>query len=154
MGEPLGAYGPRMVCLVLLAVLADPAASTKEADIKKLMEMTATSQLGQQITAQMMESFKAAFPKVPDAIWTEVKKDVTPGDLNAKIATVYDSHFTHDEIKGLVAFYETPLGKKLLKELPGVTQESLEIGQAWGRAMGQKLMERLEAKGYRLPGPK
>ncbi len=143
-----------MVCLVLLAVIAAPALSPKDADIRRLMELTTTSQLAGQITQQMMDSFKAAFTKVPDATWTELKKELTPEDLLAQIAGVYDRHFSHDDIKALIAFYETPLGKKLLKELPAITQESLEVGQTWGRAMGQRLMQRLEAKGYRLPAPK
>ncbi|HSI04056.1 MAG: DUF2059 domain-containing protein [Myxococcota bacterium] len=143
-----------MVCLVLLAVMATPAPSPKEADIRRLMELTTTSELAGQITQQMLESFKAAFTKVPDATWTELKKELTPDDLLAKIGAVYDRHFSHDDIKALIAFYETPLGKKLLKELPAVTLESLEVGQTWGRAMGQRMMERLEAKGYRLPAAK
>ncbi len=143
-----------MVCLVLLVAVAASEPSPKDADIRRLMELTTTSQLASQITQQMMESFKAAFTKVPDATWSELKKELTPEDLLAKIAAVYDRHFTHDDIKALITFYETPLGRKLLKELPAVTQESLEVGQTWGRTMGQRMMERLDAKGYRLPPPK
>ena len=143
-----------MVCLVLLAVLAAPEPSPKEVDIRRLLELTNTAQLAGQITQQMMDSFKAAFAKVPDATWVELKKELTPNDLLTKIAEVYDRHFTHDDIKALIAFYQTPLGAKLLKELPAITQESLEAGQVWGRAMGQRMMDRLDAKGYRLPPPK
>lgn len=148
-----------MVCLLFLVLAAaEPATPAvppaKQADIRRLMTLTATAQLPAQITQQMTDSFKAAFPKAPDAVWNDLKKQLTPNELLGKIEEVYDRHFTHDEIKGLIAFYETPLGKKLLTELPAVNQDSLEVGQTWGRAMGEKYMKGLEAKGYRLPPPK
>ncbi len=148
-----------MVCLLLLTLAAaepaaPPAAGAKQVDIRRLMDLTATARLPVQITQQMSESFKAAFPKTPNAVWNDLEKQLTPNELLGKIEEVYDRHFTHEEIKGLIAFYETPLGKKLLTELPAVNQESLEAGQAWGRAMGEKYMKGLEAKGYRLPPPK
>lgn len=142
-----------MVCLIVLALLGADSPS-KEADIRHLMEMTGMSQLGAQISDQLMTSFKAAFPKVPEGVWKEVKGELKPEELVAQLVPVYDRHFTQDEIKGLIAFYETPLGKKLVKELPLLTAESLETGQVWGRAQGERTMKLLESKGYRLPPPK
>lgn len=140
-----------MSSIIIAIALAATAPSMKEADIRRLMELTGMGALGSQVTTQVMNSFKTAFPKVPEADWTELERAQNPSELVTLIVPVYDRHFSHEEIKQLIGFYETPLGQKLLKELPGVTQESLTLSENWGRKMGQRVMNRLEAKGYKLP---
>ncbi|XCF06537.1 DUF2059 domain-containing protein [Tamlana crocina] len=49
-----------------------------------------------------------------------------------KIAELYMTEFTHEEIKKLTAFYNTDLGKKLAKKQLGLTQKAMAFGQTWG----------------------
>ena len=62
-----------------------------------------------------------------------------------------------DEIKGLLQFYGTPLGKKLVSALPPLTRESMMTGQKWAQSLGPKLDARLktrfEQKGIKIEGP-
>jgi hypothetical protein len=129
------------------------APSPKELEIRKLLELTGQSQLGNQVLGQLMEGFKQAFPKVPEQIWNDFKASVKLDDMTAMLVPLYDKHFSEDEIRELNAFYLTPLGQKLLKELPAVTQDSMNAGQDWGTRLGDTLMKQLEAKGYRLRVP-
>lgn len=55
-------------------------------------------------------------------------------------------HFTQDEIRQLIAFYQTPLGTKLIEKLPAITQESMTIGMKWGEEIAAKAMAKLEAR--------
>ena len=48
---------------------------------------------------------------------------------------VYHNNFTHEEIKGLLQFYATPLGKKVIQTLPAVVQQSMAAGQNWSESM-------------------
>ena len=41
---------------------------------------------------------------------------------------IYDKYFTHDDIKGLLSFYQTELGKKTIKVLPQIVQHPLKAG--------------------------
>ena len=52
--------------------------------------------------------------------------------LYAKMAGLYMAEFTQDEIKELVAFYNTDLGKKLAEKQLGLTQKAMMFGQSWG----------------------
>lgn len=131
-----------------------PAAmSTKEIEIRKLMEITGQGQLGLQVIGQLLDGFRQAFPKAPEALWTDFKNSLKPDEMTALLVPIYDKHFTEDDIKQLNAFYQTPLGQKLLNELPAVTQASMVAGQDWGTKLGDKLMKQLEAKGYKLRVP-
>src|SRR6202035_5141818 len=40
-----------------------------------------------------------------------------------QIAAIYDRHFTDDEIKGLLDFYQSPLGQKVAAESPKINKE-------------------------------
>lgn len=61
--------------------------------------------------------------------------------LYNKMAELYMAEFTQDEIKKLVTFYNTDLGKKLAKKQLVLMQKSMEFGQSWGmdvQAIAQK----------------
>jgi uncharacterized protein len=49
--------------------------------------------------------------------------------LKPKMVDLYTQSFTEQELKDLVKFYESPLGKKVLREMPKVTQQSAQLTQ-------------------------
>jgi len=51
--------------------------------------------------------------------------------LYSKMADLYMKEFNEDEIKELVAFYNTDLGKKLAEKQLGLTQKAMMFGQSW-----------------------
>lgn len=142
-----------LLALVLLCgfpVLAQqtPAgdAAAKEKDIRKLLELSGSAQIGQQVIGQMMDTFKQMSPDVPESVWTDMKKEFDPGTMVDLIVPIYDRHFTHEDVKGLIAFYQTPLGKKMIATLPAIAQESMTAGQQWGMEIAQKMQQKLEAQ--------
>ena len=84
----------------------------------------------------------AAFENAIDQIGTMVSaenKDAYIKEANGtlvglydKMADLYMAEFTQDEIKELVAFYNTDLGKKLAEKQLGLTQKAMMFGQSWG----------------------
>ena len=52
--------------------------------------------------------------------------------LYDKMAELYMAEFTQDEIRELVAFYNTDLGKKLAEKQVGLSQKAMIFGQSWG----------------------
>ncbi len=75
-------------------------------------------------------------------------------DLTNQIIDVWANNFSMDDIKGLRAFYSTPLGQKLIATLPAVTQQGMSASQAWGQrvyqATIQKNKDALIARGLRF----
>jgi len=93
----------------------------------------------------------AAFENAIDQIGTMVSAENkeaytkeangTLGGLYDKMADLYMAEFTQDEIKELVAFYHTDLGKKLAEKQLDLTQKAMMFGQSWGmevQAIAQK----------------
>ena len=42
---------------------------------------------------------------------------------------LYTTNFSEQELKDLVKFYQSPLGKKVLEKMPAVTQQSAQLTQ-------------------------
>ena len=68
------------------------------------------------------------------------------GDLTNEIIDVWANNFTMDDMKGLISFYSTPLGKKLIATLPAVTQQGMAAGQAWGQRVYKTTIEKNKDK--------
>lgn len=121
----------------------------KHEDIKRLMLISGAGDLGVQIMNQMVGSFKQSLPQVPDTFWDEFRKDINADALIDLCVPIYDKHLSHADIKELIRFYETPAGKRILKALPLITQESVLAGQKLAQDIAQKAIQRLEEKGYK-----
>jgi len=60
-------------------------------------------------------------------------KDSLPEAMH-ECAAIYARHFSTDELSQLVAFYQSPIGRKLVQEQPQMGQELAGVGAAWARA--------------------
>lgn len=58
----------------------------------------------------------------------------------------YDRYFSHDEIKGMIKFYETPVGQKAALFLPQVADEMRQAGEKWGEKLGRESMQEVLAE--------
>ena len=63
----------------------------------------------------------------------------------AMIVPVYERHFTRKDIQGLIAFYQSPVGRKFVSVQPKLVAESMQIGQRWGQKVAQKVMREIRA---------
>jgi hypothetical protein len=113
--------------------------------------MTGASKNALQAVDLMLPSLKQAMPQVPEKVWAECRTEVRDDDMVELTYAIWDKHFTHQEIRELIRFYQSPIGQKIIQETPAIQQESLAAGQKWGAAMLQRILNRLKEKGYRLP---
>ncbi len=68
--------------------------------------------------------------------------------MSEKVIPIYDRHLSHEEIRGLIQFYETPLGRRLVKVLPQIMQESMAAGEEWGT---ERILEVLREMAEEFP---
>lgn len=121
----------------------DPA---KEADIRRLIQISGAAKIGDQMMGQMMGPLRNVFSSiVKDDQRLEImlqdmlrrfQKVMTGERLVEEIIPIYDRYLTHEDIQGLIAFYATSLGKKMLDMTPKIMADSMESGSK----LGQKLM--------------
>ena len=126
-------------------------ATTKQADIKKLLGITGASNTGLRVFSQVIGMFQRARSDVPEAVWIEMVSGAeTKVDafVMEMLVPIYDKHLTHADIEDLIAFYETPVGRKLLAVMPQMHHESRTAGEIWGREFARSVQEKLAEKGF------
>jgi hypothetical protein len=60
-------------------------------------------------------------------------------------ARIYATHFSEQELKDLLAFYQSPLGKKVLAEEPKVLDESMVFAGTWADNLSADVMAKMRA---------
>jgi uncharacterized protein len=128
---------------------AAPRDSAKTALLRQLVVRT---QVADQAIAMLEASIpmqRQSNPRIPAVFWDRflVQAKARRGELVDMISVIYDRHFTADELRQLLAFYDTPLGRKLLAAQPTIAQESLQAGQEWGQRVGTAIGAQLAAEG-------
>ena len=153
----------------LASAQADELTAAKKADIVKLLSLNGSERIIEPLSMMVTQSYMQSLrnctncsPKIP-----EVVRDETLAVLRAHISgesgltehqlTVYQKHFTHAEIKQLLAFYGSPVGKKLVGESNELTRESIDASQQWLTAMAPEIRQRVDASltkaGIKPPAP-
>ena len=127
----------------------DPQAKVQ--DIRELLTITKSNDLGDKVLESVISNYKRNLPKVPESFWEELRSSAQPNDLIEQIIPIYEDHYTHAEIKGLIAYYKSPLGQKVLLSLPKITQESMQVSQKWGMGINNSITQKLKTRGYLEP---
>jgi hypothetical protein len=148
--------------LFLVAALSCPAVAQTAAEptpgqldaAREILKITNTEGMMRgSVTDQarlMTEQIQRAMPDVaPEALalfkritLEETEKSI-PRLLDAS-ARIYARHFSEDDLRGLVAFYKTPLGSKLIAQLPEVSPECSQMSAELGGDMLVRFREELE----------
>jgi uncharacterized protein len=122
----------------------------KVQDIRTLMDLAGTKARMQQVMGEMERTMKPlmsnALPAGPyrepliDAFFVKFHSKMDLQSLLDQVVVSYDRHFTHEEIKQLIQFYDTPVGKKLTEVTPQITSEMMAQGQKLGQDLGRVAM--------------
>src|SRR5262249_28877129 len=97
------------------------------------------------------DAMRKRFPKVADEemarldqFTSEIMKDMPIEGLLDDMVPVYQKHLSKADVDAMGAFYSSPTGQKLLKEMPSMTAESMQAaGQSMQNLM-DKVMDRAE----------
>ena len=129
------------------AAKVDPA---KEASIRRLFEIQGTRKAMEQVISGMSENMKPTLQKMlPPGDYQEklislffekFQSKLKVDDLVALSMPVYDKYFSKEDIDGLIQFYQTPIGKKVLSVLPQVLIESQTSAMHMGEEIGRQSM--------------
>ncbi|WP_323973541.1 DUF2059 domain-containing protein [Aeromonas hydrophila] len=115
------------------SVWADPA--------QELVNLLNSEQQAEQLQAQMQAQMipliirgagehAQELAQHRDVLEAWVSRYLSWGAMSTEVAAIYRKHFTEAELKQLIAFYQSPIGKKSLDTMPAIFQESSLVGQS------------------------
>jgi hypothetical protein len=83
---------------------------------------------------------------VQEVLKSEFELAFNGSDMKDKEIALYAKYFTHEDVKGMLTFYESDLGKKTIAVMPSLTREAALIGQQWGEANMLRVLDVLRAR--------
>lgn len=138
----------------------------KRTDIIKLLKITGTagiaSKMGVYASNQIIDVWQKSKKELtPRAI--EIIKEEMTAVINEQVADeesffsyfipIYDKYYTHSEIKGLVSFWESELGRKSIQVMPSLMNEGMVAGEKWGQSIKpiavERIIKKFEAEGIK-----
>ena len=78
--------------------------------------------------------------KLTDSIYKEMPVD----ELVDVMIPVYQKHFTKGDMDALVAFYSSPTGEKMVKEMPAIMSESMQAASGILQGIMAKMTQRVD----------
>jgi hypothetical protein len=127
--------------------------------VMKFLEVTQAKSRVEQVFAGMAKQarigaelgFKQKVPDASpeqlarvDAISDSIFKEFSVDELIDTIVPIYQKHLSKSDLDGILAFYASPTGLKLLKEMPAILSESMEAGGQIGRKKMEGINRRVE----------
>jgi hypothetical protein len=119
---------------------AADAPATKE-DIQRYMDVMHSRDMMSQMVAAMSkplhqviheqylrdkDRLPADFETRMNKLMDETMASVPWNDMLDAMIPVYQKHLTKGDVDAMVAFYQTPTGQKLIKEMPTITAEAMQ----------------------------
>ena len=137
---------------------APPVAATTPADpartalARRLLEAMSAGQMMLRGIEIGIPAQKAANPGIPEIFWTEfqarAQRDMPK--FVERAVPIYANRFSKQELEQLVAFYNSPIGRRLAAESATIGAEMMRAGQMWGVELGADTAKDLAARGISL----
>jgi hypothetical protein len=89
-------------------------------------------------------------PALPESVKVEIQAMFSEEALLSlmdRMVPIYAKYYTQQDMDDLIAFYDTPLGKKLSTVQPQITLESMSVAQQWAAEIGQKVAAKIMQSG-------
>lgn len=124
------------VAFILTAHLGMAQDAAFKSDVEKLLDLSGS-------TAQMDVAKKQVIAMVPADKQAEFSKEFE-ASLKPVIQVQKDfylNEFTHEEIKQIIKFYESPVGKKLAQKTSKLTESTMPAIQSWSMELQSIIMK-------------
>jgi uncharacterized protein len=171
---PLAAISHRAKKLALMAAMlavlahAGPAPAQEPSPgavtaAKELIEMKGAMNMFEAVVPGVVETAKNTYLRTSPGLSKDLN-DVAAAlkrefagkraDIANEIARSYAADFTEKELRDVIAFYKTPVGKKLIDVEPRVLEQSMTRVQSWAERFSEDMMTRfrveMRKKGHNL----
>jgi hypothetical protein len=120
------------------------------------MEITQTSKLGDNITSAITQQVRGVMgraiqqpeelQKFMDAFTQKFTAAAPSSAVTDAEIPVYAHYFTMEDIEGLIKFYESPLGQRVVKNLPEVVQNTQRSGVEMDQKAALEVLRSMSAE--------
>lgn len=151
-GARAAAVAVAVVALGLPAYAQPKPSPAAVASAQQLIKITGAASLFDPLIPGVIEQAKLLFlqqnpglAKDLNEVAVKMRAEYAPrlSELTKHVAELYVQRFTEAELKQLVTFYQSPLGKKLLAQQPRIVNSSMQYAQDWANKLSDKVIARM-----------
>jgi len=122
---------------------------------KELIDLKGATKVFDPVVAGVVEYHKNVFiqtnPTLARDIEAVAQKLVAElqsrkAELHQQLARIYAEHFTNQELKDALAFYRSPLGRKLIAEEPKVLDDAMQSADEWSKKLAAEVVTKMRAE--------
>jgi uncharacterized protein len=152
-----------IIALVAIAIVKPAAAQAPGAKpspgamlvAKQIVELKGVKQMMDPVAIGVVEKVKSVimqqnfmFQKDINEVTVQLHKefDSRSNELVDTAARAYATHFTEPELKQILAFYQSPVGQKMIVEEPKAIEDSMRDTSAWADDLSVDVMNRMRAE--------
>ncbi len=147
--------------LVFALVLATPAAAqapdansprsqAAARELLQAMNMEAVLQASTRSTFDVMISQQPVMEPFRAVMHEWMTKYLTMEQFGPRFIAIYAGKFTEPELRQLITFYRSPVGRRLVAEMPELTRLGAEAGAEVAALYSDELEEMIQAKAAEL----
>ena len=139
-----------------LPALAAPPTPAAIATAGEIVKLSGATSLFTSLVPGVIEQSKILFLQQNPGLAGDLNVIATKmrADLAPRLNELDAEHFTEQELKDLLAFYSSPVGKKFVVEQAVVVNSSLKFAQDWANKLSdevtEKMRDELKKKGHAL----
>lgn len=114
------------IILLLIVQMSAAQDANFKADVLKLISISGAD-----------SAMKFVKPQILNMLPTDKREifskefDASLPNMYEKMAKIYMELYTPEDIKGMIVFYESPVGKKMSEKTGEISQKSMQAGQEW-----------------------
>jgi len=124
----------------------------KKAVILQLMRLTHSTKLADEIKARVIGALKQSFPDVPSEYWKKLNQRIDVQELLDSFIPIYARSLSLEDLKKIVAFYQTSAGQHYLAARAQMVAQSMATGKKWALGWIIQVYKELKAEGYKPKG--
>jgi len=126
--------------------MASSAPATED-QVRQLMEVVGLGKMLLQMNTQAVTTLEQSMPCVKPEFWQNYMDANQTQLFIGRLVPVWQRHFTSDEMNGLLKFYRSPLGQKVITEMPTTMAEANQAGQQWSHERSDQMVNELKQMG-------
>jgi uncharacterized protein len=149
------------VAVLAFVACANPAVAQQQptpaalATAKELMTVKGATNMFDPLIPGIIESAKNAFLPTNPGLFRELNEVAAllrtqfaarRNEIIDEIARLYAQRFTEAEMKEVIVFYKSPVGRKFVADEPQVIDQGLARTQAWSNKLSDEVLNRFRSE--------
>lgn len=127
------------------ARVAPPQNGGAQDRVRRLLQISDAGSLTKPVVDSVIRPARAYMVKVPESFWTDFERRVDRNEAVERLIPVYQARFTPQEVEQLIAFYESPIGRRMVGVQADLNKDVAKALEEWRQQLNLRLGTELNA---------